>query len=83
MFETILGVLSAAFTLWDDLEKDKYVSKLVTLKEQYYAEFNKPADQRSDAVLDNIEFELRLLATGFASSVGTKNTQDKSGPSGV
>ena len=78
MIETILGVLTAAFTLWDDILKDKYVGKLVSLKEQYYAEFNKPADQRSDAVLDNIEFELRVLANSFAASVGAKNTQNKS-----
>lgn len=78
MIETILGVLTAAFTLWDDLEKDKYVNQLVSLKEQYYAEFNKPVADRSDAVLDNIEFQLRILAVGFTASVGAKNTQNKS-----
>lgn len=78
MFEAILGVLQAGLSLWGGLEKDKYLSKLLNLREQYYAEFNKPSDQRSDAVLDNLEFELRLLANGFATSVGTSNAQNKS-----
>lgn len=78
MFETILGVLSAGLSLWNDLEKDKYISKLISLKEQYYVEFNKVVDQRSDAVLDNLEFELCLLANGFSTSVGAKNAQNKS-----
>lgn len=77
MFGLVLQVLGAGLTLWDDKEKNKYVDKLLSLKEQYYAEYNKPIDIRSDAILGNLEFELRLLATGFASSIGKSTAQDK------
>lgn len=77
MFTVLLNCLSAGLTLWDDKEKTKYVDQVISLKEQYYAEFNKPLDSRSDAVLDNLEFQLRVLATSFASSVGKPDTAPK------
>lgn len=73
MFTVLLNCLNAGLTLWDDKEKTKYVDQLISLKEQYYAEFNKPDASRSDAVLDNLEFQLRVLATSFAAGVGKPN----------
>lgn len=75
MIETIFKCLEAGLSLWDDKEKDKYKDELISLKEQYYAEFNKDPALRSDAVLDNLEFQLRVLVTSFSASVGKPNAQ--------
>lgn len=73
MFTVLLNCLNAGLTLWDDKEKTKYLDQMISLKESYYAEFNKPDAERSDAVLDNLEFQLRVLATSFAAGVGKPN----------
>lgn len=77
MIETILTILSAGLQLWSSKEKTKYQDKLMALRKGYYEEYNKPEDQRSDAVLDNIEFELRILGTAFASNVRESNAPNQ------
>lgn len=69
MFEALCKTLEAGLSLWGDKEANKYVDRLIALKKKYYEEYNKPLGARSDAVLDNIEFELRVLATSFSSGV--------------
>ncbi len=74
MFLALVGVLEAALRLWDDKEKHKYQDKLLALKKAYYEEYNKNPERRSDAVLDNLDFELRILSSGFVSaSIGKQN----------
>lgn len=70
MFSVIFSLFTAGLNLYAQKDKEKYVDKLLSLKNQYYAEFNKPEGQQDDAVMDNIEFELRTLAAAFASAVG-------------
>lgn len=74
MTEAYLKVLGAALSIWESKEKTKYIDKLVSLKKDYYEEINKPRDQQSDAVLDNLKFELQLVGTAYAASVGAKNS---------
>lgn len=76
MLELFLKVFAAGLELWDDKEKHKYIDRLLELKKEYYNEFNKPDDQRSDAVLDNITFELRILGDSFASSSRKPDAQN-------
>lgn len=78
MVTALFQTLHAGLVLWDDIEKTKYIDRLEQLKKDYYAEFNKDLSLRSDAVLDNVQFELRILAVSFAASVGTKNAAAKS-----
>lgn len=78
MFAALLSVLGAALSIWSDKEKHKYIDQLIKLKEEYYAEYNKPEASRSDATLDNLEFQLRLLGHAFAASVGEQNTPNQS-----
>jgi len=52
--------------LWASKEARKYIDRLMELQKAYYEEDNKPDGQRSRAVLDNLEFELRVLAIAFA-----------------
>ncbi len=74
MIELIFKVLDTGLSLWLSMEKSKYVDKLMSLKKDYYLELNKPINDRSDAVLDNIEFELRILGLAFSSSAASQNT---------
>lgn len=73
MVEVIFQLLQAGINLADDIIKTKYQDQYIKLKERYYEEFNKDPAQRSDAILDNVESELRILASSFAASVGKPN----------
>jgi hypothetical protein len=69
----IFQVLGAALSIWDHKEKHKYLDKFLDLKRAYYAEYNKDPTRRSDAELDRLEFELRILSGAFVASVGEQN----------
>lgn len=73
MFAALLGIAEALLSIWAHKEKDKYNAKLKQLRADYYAEINKPDDKRSDAVLDNLEFELRITADALAAQVRIAN----------
>lgn len=70
-FTALLGIIDAALQIWESKEKTKYIDKRMQLEKDYYAEFNKPHETRSSAVLDNLEFELRVLAQTIASDIRT------------
>ena len=73
MFESLATALAAGLSIWAHKEKHKYVDRLMDLRKRHYEEYNKLDDYRSDAVLDNLEFELRVLASAFSTAVGEKN----------
>lgn len=81
MFEVLFNVLNAGLILWSNKEKRKYIDELMHLKEQFYEEYNKPITSRSDAILDHIDFKLRVLGTAFAADVGKSNSPDIPGSS--
>lgn len=64
----ILGVLEKGLSIWDSKEKSKYVDKLIKLKKEWYEEYNKPLDERSDIKLDAIELHIRILCQSFIGS---------------
>jgi len=74
MIEALIGSLHAGLTLWKNKDARKYLDKLFDLKRDYYEEYNKPENERSNAVLDNIEHELCLIAEAFSSQVGIAYT---------
>lgn len=71
MVEAIFQALAAGLSLWKSIEQRKYIDKLASLKRDYREETSKDPSLRSDAILDNIEFEVKLLANSFALSVGS------------
>jgi hypothetical protein len=79
MFETLAQVLLAGLHLWENEEKTKYIDRLMDLRKRRYDEENKPDDSRSDAVLDDLEFQLRNLGIAFATGAGQPNTSSQSG----
>jgi hypothetical protein len=72
--QLILGVLEQGLKLWNSKEADKYISKLIKLKKEWYEEYNKPLDQRSDVRLDYIELQLRILCQSFIQAPKRENT---------
>lgn len=74
MFASLVGALEAGLSLWKSKESRKYIDKVTNLKRDYYEEDNK---ERPDmALLDNIEFELRLVSESFGSQVRKQNLKD-------
>jgi hypothetical protein len=67
MVSSILGLLGSIFTIWEHKEKNKYKEKYMRLEREYYEESKK--ENPSDAVLDNIEFELLLLVDSLGSEI--------------
>lgn len=69
IFGTILGIVEAALSIWASKLRQKYIDKVEALKRAYYLEANKPREQQSDAVLDNLEFELRITSASLAADI--------------
>jgi hypothetical protein len=69
MFAAILGIAEAALSIWSSKLKQKYIDKVENLKREYYAEINKPREERDNAALDNLEFELRLTIASLAADL--------------
>jgi uncharacterized membrane protein YheB (UPF0754 family) len=72
--QLILGVLEQGLKLWNSKEADKYISKLIKLKKEWYEEYNKPLNERSDVKLDYIELQLRILCQSFIQAPKRENT---------
>ena len=78
MFEVLSRTLLAGLSLWNSKEANKYRDKEMELRTAYYNEYNKSPELRSDAVLDNIYFELCNLAAGFSAAVRESNIKNQS-----
>jgi len=70
----VFGVLEQGLKLWNSKEADKYIQKMVKLKEDWYEEYNKPLNMRSDVKLDFIELQLRILCQSFIQAPKRENT---------
>jgi len=51
----------------------KYIDQYLELKRAWYEETNKADAVRSDAVLDNLKFELRVVSEAIAADARAKN----------
>lgn len=71
--QLILGILEQGLKLWNSKEADKYISKLISLKKDWYEEYNKPISERSDVKLDTIELQLRILCQSFIQAPKREN----------
>lgn len=72
----ILGILEQGLKLWNSKEAVKYIDKMIKLKKEWYEEYNKPLDDRSDVKLDNIELQLRILCQSFIQAPKRENLKD-------
>lgn len=81
MVTIILQLIASALSIWDSKLKTKYIDEKIAIEKAYYEEQNKP--QPDDAVLDRLEFRLRILAIGVAADIGLTKSANQSGPSGA
>jgi hypothetical protein len=77
MMKVLLELVGSALSLWEHKDKNKYINEFIKLKQKYYEEYNKPPHLRSDAVLDNLEFDLRLYGYALSAAIGRTNTENK------
>jgi hypothetical protein len=77
MFTSLANALAFALSIWNHEQKTLFQRQLMDLKRKYYEEQNKPADRRDDAVLDHLEFELRLLCDSLCSGLSQPNSPDQ------
>jgi hypothetical protein len=68
---------------WSEKKALALQQKLNRIEKEWSAEYNKDPSRRSDAVLDNLEFELRQCAEEFATLVRASHLANKSGLIGV
>jgi len=73
----IFKILGSALSIWESKEKTKYQDELIALRTEYYEEYNKPIDKRSDAVLDDIMLKLCILCDSTAAAIGASNPATK------
>lgn len=77
MFEIVAKLLGTGLDLWLSHEKNKYIDELIRIKKERYEEENKVPPDRDDALLDNLEFQLRVLSDSFIASASKQNATDK------
>lgn len=82
MVNLLLGVLEQGFKLWNTKEGTKFLDKIINLKMEWYEEYAKPLDRRSDRRLDELESELRIIAESFIQTSGAKNASSRPGNPG-
>lgn len=80
IYTALANAFATGLELWNDSRKGAYQRKLQENMRLKYEEENKPADLRSDAVLDNLRFELRVLAIGFSADARTPDPKTKPAP---
>lgn len=66
MVTVILELAKSLLSIVDIKIRRKYIDQLLELERLYYAEINKTDGVRSNAVLDNIEHELRVIGSAIA-----------------
>lgn len=67
-----LGILKEGLKLWNTREGQKYLDKVIELEKDYYEEFSKPEDERSQLFLDDKLLQLRILSQSFIQRPGKK-----------
>ncbi len=77
MFLALIDALTAGLSLWEHKDKTKYSDAIYELKRKWYEEYSKDPADRSNAVLDNLELELRLCSSAFATAVGISQVRNQ------
>jgi hypothetical protein len=72
----ILGILEQGLKLWNSKEATRYIDKMIKLKKEWYEEYNKPLNERSDVNLDFIELQLRILCQSFIQAPKRTDVKD-------
>lgn len=74
MVESILALATVALKYMAQKDATKYLDEKISLEKEWYEEFNKPEDVRSNLTLDLIRRRVLILANNIVNA-------DKSGQS--
>lgn len=58
---SLFAITKHSLSIYETRQSRKYLDRVIYLEKVYYAEENKPEDQRSHAVMDNVSNELCLI----------------------
>lgn len=79
----VFGVAEVALGYLEEREKNYPQKQAAALRQRiqriqrdYYKEYNRPIEERSDAVLDHLLLELRVLLTDITASGRAPNLQN-------
>jgi hypothetical protein len=67
-FTVVSELLLVGLKLWERKNKNKYFEELRNLERGRHSEEAKPLEERDQAMLDNIDYELLLLSRKFVSA---------------
>lgn len=70
MIDLVFKLLASGLSLWESKEKTKYIDQLIALRKDWYEEYNK--DNRDNARLDAIEYDIKLLCDSFTTAITKK-----------
>jgi len=62
---TTLKILEHGLGIIGTKQARKYLDEVIKLKEIYHEEYNKPKNFRNNAVMDNVDSRLRIIAESF------------------
>ncbi len=65
----ILQIIGAILNIVEMKMRRKYIDRKQELEKAWYDEYNKPREQRNNAALDTIEFEIITLARTIAADL--------------
>ena len=72
MVSAILAIVGSALSIWDSKLKQKYIDRHIELSRDYFEAINAPEEQRNNALIDTLEFEILLLAKALTVDIGKK-----------
>ena len=77
MLAELIAALATGLKIWNSKEKTKYIDDLHEAEKDYYAELQKPIDQRSDDDLARIKQRVRSINKAFCAAVAATGTEGK------
>lgn len=69
LVDSLLKIGASLISLLELKERRKYTDQMLELQKAYYVEYNKPYEQKNDALMDQIKFNLVLLIQAIASDL--------------
>lgn len=65
MTELLLGVLVEGLKLLNTKEANKYLNKIIQLRQEWLEEYSKPRSKRDNSELDDMESQIYLISKAF------------------
>ena len=72
MIASILAIIGAILSIVEINLRRKYIDQYLNLQKAYHDAINQTPQKWDDSVLDDIEFQLRVLARAIASDVASQ-----------